>query len=114
MSTFNIKGGQFRDSVFGDHATQIKSPAARIEEAETLLAALRAQVEALAKELPAAKAEQVRNDLETVAQEAKSPEPRKSMFTLSGEGLVDAARTVAAMTPSIASTVKELGKLLFP
>ena len=114
MSTFNIKGGHFQDSVFGDHAAQINNPAARVEETEALLAALRAQVEALAKELPPAKGEQVRNDLETLAREAKSPEPRKSMFTVTAEGLVDAAKTVAAMTPSITSTVMELGKLLFP
>lgn len=114
MSTFNIKGGDLRNSTFGDHATQINSPAARPEETDALLVALRAQVEALANELPPAKAKQVRNDLETLAQEAKSSEPRKSMFTITSEGLIDAARTVAAMTPSIANTVMELAKLLFP
>jgi hypothetical protein len=113
MSTFNIKGGDFRHSVFGDNATQINNPQ-RAEETEKLLATLTAQIEALSKELPPQKAEQVRSDLETLTREAKSPEPRKSMFTVTGEGLVDAAKTVATMAPSITATVMELSKLLFP
>jgi hypothetical protein len=117
MSTYKITGGDQRGSIFGDNATQNNNQvltgedkSARVEE---LLSKLQAEVEALAGQLPPQHAEQVKSDLEVLAKEAKSPQPRRKMFEVTGEGLVDAAKTVATMAPSITAAVLEIGKLIF-
>jgi hypothetical protein len=73
---------------------------------------LATQVAELAKHLPQENAEQVSRDLETLTSEAVSKKPRRAQYELSGEGLIDAAKTVAEMAAPITAAVKSIMMLL--
>ena len=66
----------------------------------------------LAKQLPPDKAEAVSKDLAALTTEAVSNEPRKPWYELSANGLLEAAKTVAAMTGPITTAVKAVVSLL--
>jgi internalin A len=57
-------------------------------------------------------AETVRGDLENFAKEATKTQPRRKFLEVSGEGLIDAAKTVAAMSGPIIATVQKVLGLL--
>lgn len=67
---------------------------------------LNVQVAELAKRLPEEEAEQVSTDLQTLTSEALSKAPRKSIFDITSQGLLEAAKTVAELTGPIATAVK--------
>lgn len=73
---------------------------------------LSVKVAELAKELPKDQAELASKDLSTLTTEAVSKEPRKRWYELSAEGLLDAAKTVAAMTGPITAAVGAVLALL--
>ena len=73
---------------------------------------LAAQTEELIKHLSPAKAKEAASDLATLTEQATSEAPRRKWYELSGEGLIDAAKTVAAMTDPITETVKKVLALL--
>jgi hypothetical protein len=50
-------------------------------------------------------------DLQTLVAEATNAQPRKKRLEFSGEGLIDAAQTVASMTKPITTAVAGLLKL---
>ena len=62
-------------------------------------------VEELAKQLPPQAANEVKDDLASLKQEAAREQPRQRWYELSGAGLLDAAKSVADMAPSIAKSV---------
>ena len=69
------------------------------------LAKLHQQVLDLSKQLPPDQARQVAGDLESFTNEVTSPAPRRKWYELSASGLIDAAKTVAAMAGPITTTV---------
>jgi len=73
---------------------------------------LTAKVAELAKQIPPDKAEAVSKDLATLTTEAVSKEPRKPWYELSANGLLEAAKTVGAMTGPITTAVKAVLALL--
>jgi hypothetical protein len=73
---------------------------------------LTAKVAELAKQLPPDKAEAVSKDLAALTTEAVSKEPRKPWYQLSADGLLDAAKTVAAMTGPVTTAVKAVLAML--
>jgi hypothetical protein len=73
---------------------------------------LTVEVGKLAAQLPPEEAEKVSRDLQTLTTEATSKSPRKAWYELSGKGLVDAAKTVAAMAGPITTAVKAVLSLL--
>jgi hypothetical protein len=74
--------------------------------------ALSTEVANLAKELPDAKAEAVANDLSTLTSEALASAPRRKIYEVSAEGLMEAAKTVAGMAEPITRAVKVVLALL--
>ena len=70
------------------------------------------EVANLTKQLPPEKAEQAANDLNSLSKEAISKAPRKAWYELSANGLLDAAKTVAEMVPSISKAVTGVLALL--
>lgn len=62
-------------------------------------------VEELAKRLPPQAAKEVKDDLASLKQEAAREQPRQKWYELSGAGLLEAAKSVADMAPSIAKSV---------
>jgi hypothetical protein len=76
------------------------------------LQALTVEVGKLAAQLPPEEAEKVSRDLQTLATEVTSKSPRKAWYELSGQGLIDAAKTVAAMAGPITKAVKAVLSVL--
>ncbi|HJV60784.1 MAG TPA: hypothetical protein VJ743_07540, partial [Albitalea sp.] len=73
---------------------------------------LTTKVAELAKQLPPEKAEAVSKDLAALTSEAVSKEPRKPWYDLSASGLLEAAKTVAAMTGPVTTAAKAVLTLL--
>ncbi|MFC4311581.1 hypothetical protein ACFPN2_20950 [Steroidobacter flavus] len=76
------------------------------------LKAVAVEVAKLAKQLPPDDAERVSKDLEAFTSEAVSKTPRKEWYELSAKGLLEAAKTVAAMAAPITTAVKAVLALL--
>jgi hypothetical protein len=76
-----------------------------LKELVQLVGKLREQIE------DEAKRQSIDRDLQTLVAEATNAEPRKKWLELSGEGLIDAAQTVAVMTTPITTAVAGLLKL---
>jgi hypothetical protein len=70
------------------------------------------KVAQLTKVLPADHAEKAAQDLETLTSEATSKTPRKRWYELSAEGLIDAAKTVAAFAAPITQAVQAVLALI--
>jgi hypothetical protein len=73
---------------------------------------LTAQVEELAKKLPADKAEEVTRDLEVFTKEATASTPRRKWYELSANGLVEAAKAVGEIAGPVIKTVGAILALL--
>ena len=58
--------------------------------------------------MPPQLAEEVAQDLHTFVSEATSANPRKKWYELSAGGLIEASKTVAAMSGSITTAVKAI------
>jgi len=124
MSSFNnLNIGQADGAHFGDvnqttnvtdsSVGSISQSAQQQTTIENELQKLNAAVDELAKKLPPDQATQVKNDLATLTNEAKSPAPRRSMFDISAKGLLEAAKFVAEMASPIGSAIAALTTLLF-
>jgi hypothetical protein len=86
--------------------------AAVSDELKEKLKLLNQEVAKLTAKLPEEAREQVTKDLETLTSEAVSKKPRKAWYELSGEGLIDAAKTVAEMAAPVTTAVKAVLALL--
>lgn len=76
------------------------------DELKSALSSLQTLTEQLAGKLPdPGKQQGVANKLEALTKEATSPEPDHSMLKVTGQGLIDAAKTVAEMAAPIAKAV---------
>jgi conjugal transfer/entry exclusion protein len=124
MSSFNnLNIGQADGAHFGDvnqttnvndsTVGSISQSAQQQTTIENELQKLNAAVDELAKKLPPDQATQVKNDLATLTNEAKSPTPRRSMFDISAKGLLEAAKFVAEMASPIGSAIAAITTLLF-
>ena len=82
------------------------------EDLKKRLEDLQCQVLALAKELGENDAETVAKDLSTFTDEVLSKAPRREWYSLSANGLVAAAKTVAGFSVPIANAVKSVLSLL--
>ena len=71
-----------------------------------------ALVNQLIAQLPDQKAEEVSRDLKTLVTEAASAQPRRKWYELSGESLLEAAKTCAEMVAPISTAVKGVLALL--
>jgi hypothetical protein len=81
------------------------------------MAALRRDVEELIKRLPDEKkgeAEKVAEDLELAIKQAAKEKPDRPYFSLSAQGLLEAATWVKDCTVNVASTILILGTLIWP
>jgi len=84
---------------------------------KNLLNELLKQIATVSKDMPAAKAQQMASDAETLVKEVSSPAPRKKWYQLSIEGLQEAAKAVGEIGKPILETTAKLLPLivsLFP
>lgn len=70
-------------------------------------------VEDLARQLPKEKQNETAEDLATFSKEAVREKPRKSLLELTGDGLIEAAKTVAQMAGPVTTAVRAV-LALFP
>lgn len=112
-------GGNVTNSMVGQTLTncinriQLQAPSARKE----LLEKLSSDVKKLIEQLPAEKtdeAPQIVENLEMVVKQATSEKPNRKWYSVSAEGLLDAARWVRDFTGNIGGTILNLGKSLWP
>lgn len=82
------------------------------DDLKTAIKNLGVEVANLARELPEEQAEQVSRDFEVLALEAVAKNPRQKWYELSADGLIEAARTVAAMTGPLTTAVQAVLALL--
>jgi len=80
---------------------------------ETLIQDVQKLVEALPEE-STSDATGILEDLEMVVQQATSEKPSRKWYSVSAEGLLEAANWVRGFSASIGGTVLELGKALWP
>ena len=83
-------------------------------ERKDLLEELGKQVQQLLKALPAEKQEEAAGNLELAVKAATSAKPNRAWYSVSTEGLVEAAKFVEDFSGNIAGTIKNLGKSLWP
>ncbi|MEO7932589.1 MAG: COR domain-containing protein [Chthoniobacterales bacterium] len=83
-------------------------------EMKSALEALHGQVTKLASSPELADKQTVKDDLESFTKEALKPQPRRKLLEVTGDGLVDAAKTVAAMGPLVIESVRQVMALLAP
>jgi len=74
-----------------------------------LLAQLTQAVEEMLKHLPAEQAQEARDDLKRLQEELQKPQPRKKWYSVSIEGLIQAAKNVGAIG---APVIELAGKIL--
>jgi hypothetical protein len=82
------------------------------EELQQHLKELVATVRKLCESLDVTESQQTARNLETFTAEATSSKPQASLLKVTGDGLIEAARTVAAMAGPIAETVRAIFQLL--
>jgi len=58
-------------------------------------------------------AEQVTRDLQTFIGEATSKNPRKEWYEVSSKGIIDAAKTIAALASPVIKTIETIFKFIF-
>lgn len=78
------------------------------------LKALSTQVAELVRQLPPDKREEAARDLEALTTEAAAKAPRRAWYSLSAQGLLDAAKAVAGMAGPVGTAVKAVLDLLPP
>ncbi|MCC6359688.1 MAG: leucine-rich repeat domain-containing protein [Phycisphaerales bacterium] len=84
---------------------------------QDLLKKLRADVDELMKNLPKDKrdeAPQIADNLEITIKQATNEKPNRKWYSISAEGLLEAAAWVKGFSGEIGGTIKSLGKLLWP
>jgi hypothetical protein len=102
--------GEIRDS-FNNSFNKIRDSAVP-GDVKQALEDLHARVQELTAKLEDENKEQVARDLDNFVEEATSKNPRKGFLEATGEGLIEAAKTVAEMAPSITTAVKAVIALL--
>lgn len=97
------------DHAFNNAFQTVKDAEGTAQQTKDKLDELLKQVQLLVPQLPdeTTKA-QVLADVATITTEATSPQPRLKNLQFTGDGLIDAAKTVAKMVPSITSAVAGL------
>ena len=86
-------------------------------EKKDLLEELQNQVEEILKRLPEEKqneAQQVADNLEMAIKQATADKPNRKWYSVSAEGLLEAATWVKDFSGEIAGTIKNLGTMLWP
>ncbi|MDQ3774149.1 MAG: toll/interleukin-1 receptor domain-containing protein [Pseudomonadota bacterium] len=83
-------------------------------ERKDLLEELEKQVQQLLKALPAEKQEEAAGNVELAVKAATSAKPNRAWYSVSTEGLLEAAKFVEDFSGNIAGTIKNLGKSLWP
>ncbi|GEP46376.1 COR domain-containing protein [Brevifollis gellanilyticus] len=81
-------------------------------ELKTLLEKLQQDVKRMMEQLPEEKQEEVAKDLQLLTQEATAQKPNRKWYSVSSEGLLEAANYVKDFSGSIAETIGSLTKLL--
>ena len=114
----NIIGSTIHGDVNTVAAETVQNSFNRVEgsaagdELKTALKELHGAVGEMLKQLPPEKQQETARDLETLAQEAVSPTPRRKWYELSAEGLLEAAKTVGEMAGPVVTAVKAVIGLL--
>lgn len=101
--------------VIGDAITNVATTVQASQASDPVkeaLVALTKAVEQMAASLPEARQQEVVRDLRSLAEEATSPTPRRKWYEVSAEGLLDAAKSVAALGGPVTQSVKVLLDLL--
>ena len=86
-------------------------------ERRTWLEDLQRNVRRLIEQLPADKkdeAPQIADNLEILVKQATSEKPNRKWYSVSAEGLLDAAKWVRDFTGNIGGTIKNLGQAIWP
>jgi hypothetical protein len=104
----NIVTAKQIDNAFNHAFQTVKDADGATQETKDRLDALIKEVQALVPQLPDQTKAQVLADMETITREATSPAPRKKHLEVSADGLIEAAKTVAKMAPSITAAVAAL------
>lgn len=95
--------------VAGDYIRQSKEFASNASDAKLreALDELRKQVDSLAKQAPDTETQEVvTRKLKQLSEEAAAKKPDSGFLTVTAKGLIDAAKTVAEMVPSVTTAVK--------
>lgn len=82
------------------------------EELKTLLTQLTTEVKAIAEKLPPDEAEEVGDDLERFVEETTKDKPKRKWYSVSGEGIVEAAKAVGDAGKNILELVPKVMALL--
>jgi hypothetical protein len=77
-----------------------------------LLAQLTQAVEEMLKHLPAEQAQEARDDLKHLQEELQKPQPRKKWYSVSIEGLIQAAKNVGAIGAPVIELARKILQLL--
>jgi hypothetical protein len=85
------------------------APSAELREA---LKTLTDEVAKMSKELPEEKAEQLSKDLDVIASEAASQQPRKEWYELAAKGIEDAAKIVGVLGGPVIAALQLVAKAL--
>ncbi len=83
-------------------------------EKKALLEALQKDVRALIERLPEEKKLEVADDLKMVVDQATAETPNRKWYSVSSQGLLEAAKWAGDFTTSITGTVGRLTKLVIP
>lgn len=81
-------------------------------EVQTTLAQLTAAVQAMLQHLSAEQAEETRDNLEHLQEELKKPKPSRKWYSVSIEGLIQAAKNVGAVGAPVLELAEKLLKIL--
>jgi hypothetical protein len=73
-----------------------------------MLTELTTLISKLCEQLPPVNGEEVARDLQTLITESTNPTPRKKWYELSADGILEAAKTCAALVEPITKTVKQI------
>ena len=84
------------------------------DEVKTLITQLTKRISDVAEQLPPEIAKQMGDDAETLGKEASRAQPRRKWYTVSLEGLKEAAEAVGELAKPIADTLAKLWPLLLP
>ena len=108
-AVINIVTAKQIDDAFNNAFQTVKDADGTAQQTKDQLDGLLKQVQLLVPQLPdeTTKA-RVLADVETLTKEATSPKPRLKLLEVTGDGLIDAAQTVAKMVPSISAAVAGL------
>jgi hypothetical protein len=116
--TYNINGKNITGLNVGSGTQIIKEINQTITESgvsgelETELKRLTDSVEKMVADMPEEKAKEVSRDLQTLVTEATSDKPRRKWYTLSGEGLIEAARAVGSLGKPVIYFTQSVLKML--